>query len=126
MLNTPHGRLHRYDAITATYLPHRRPRDVRMRYQTLLKPRLVRGVEEREVLAMRKRVGEDVDVVGGRWCSVPRGWASPAPSESVGGGRAQVLVNPVDGSVVSTRPEMKGTYPLLHYNYSRIRFTYRY
>lgn len=83
MHTTAEGRMQNFDKLTAEHLQHRRSRDVRIRYQTLLKPRMVQTVHEREVVQMRKVHGNDLQPVNGRWCVVPSGLASPLPSDRV-------------------------------------------
>lgn len=92
---TPEGLARNWQRIAAAYFPHRAARALRLRWETKLKPqRAVRDARVKEVAAMRRRYGDALCVVGGRWAAVPVGRPTPQPYEE----KLDVTTQPVDES----------------------------
>ena len=79
---TPEGLSRQWDRLAALHFPERSPRDLRMRWQTYLKPeRNVRDRLTQDVSALRKKHGHQVTAFEGRWCLISSGSPTPRPHE---------------------------------------------
>jgi hypothetical protein len=80
---TPEGVARQWQRLCALYLPHRSARDVRIRWDTYLKPQqAVRDPRVQQLRAMRRHLPHgSLCVLDGRWVSVPYGHATPEPYE---------------------------------------------
>jgi hypothetical protein len=74
MLETDHGRLNQFDQVAALHFPDRRGRDIRMRWNTWVKPRsLLVDAEQKTALNMKKRARGSLVLLNGRYCRIPGG-----------------------------------------------------
>lgn len=92
-----------WNRISRVHFPHRSPRDVRSRYQTIFKIPSKMDHKDREWRAMgsRMRAGENVLHVKGRWCSVPFGASTPQPSEYISNSAAVHHLDPFGAAETS-------------------------
>lgn len=88
MKTTSEGQLQQWSLIAQRYFPDRRPRDLRLRWSTLLKHHdrsVPSSSDDIEFLKSQVKPStkqwDGVQQVNGRWCWVPKGWATPHPSE---------------------------------------------
>ncbi|KAI3658116.1 hypothetical protein MP638_005055 [Amoeboaphelidium occidentale] len=82
MMNSVDGKLRNYDKIATVHFPDKRPRDIRMRWNTYLRPqRMLVDKNVSELWKMKKAYGDEIEIIDGRWCHVPKGIAQYQPSD---------------------------------------------
>lgn len=80
---TAEGLTRQWRRLAALHFPDRRPRDLRMRYQTYLQAE--RRSKDRfvgDASSLKKEFGPDLTAFQGRWCVIPSGRPTPEPHEA--------------------------------------------
>ena len=79
MLESDLGRTNQYNLIAQRYFPERNERDVRMRWNTWLRPRhLLVDKTQQDALKMKAKAQGHLELMDGRYVRVPRAIISPA------------------------------------------------